>query len=89
MPIAGNPKKMALDVAHGFHQFTQATLRQYMPEDLKLILFNLNLVLREIRGKQSCPEDMEGLKEKNHKMRRINQAIHMIQSFSASRGIKI
>jgi hypothetical protein len=89
MPIAGNPKKLAFDVAQGYQQFTQATLRQYAPEDLKVILFNLNVVLREVRGKQISLEDMEGLKDKNNKIRRINQAISIIQSFSASRGIKI
>lgn len=89
MPIAGNPKKLAFDVAQGYQQFTQATLRQYNAEDLKVILFNLNLALREIRGKQISLEDFEALKDKNNKLRRINQAVNMIQSYSALRGIKI
>ena len=89
MPIAGNPKKMASDIAHGFQQFTQATLRQYTLEDLRVILFNLNLVLRDIRSKQIPLEDMEGLKDKNNKMRRINQAVNIIQSFAALKGMKI
>jgi hypothetical protein len=89
MPIAGNPKKLASDIAHGFQQFTHASLRQYTAEDLKVILFNLNFVLREIRSKQIPLEDMEGLKDKNNKMRRINQAINMITSFAGLKGIKI
>ena len=89
MPIAGNPKKLAFDVAQGYQQFTQATLRQYNAEDLKVILFNLNLALREIRGKQISLEDIEALKDKNNKLRRINQAVNMIQSYAALRGIKI
>ncbi len=89
MPIAGNPKKLASDIAQGFQQFTQATLRQYTAEDLKKILFNLNLILRDIRSKQIPLEDMEGLKDKNNRIRRINQAINIIQSFAALKGIKI
>ncbi len=89
MPIAGNPKKLASDIAHGFQQFTQASLRQYTVEDLKVILFNLNLVLREIRSKQLPVEDIEGTREKNNKIRRINQTISMIQSFTLTKGIKI
>lgn len=89
MPIAGNPKKLASDIAQGFQQFTQATLRQYSAEDLKKILFNLNLILRDIRSKQIPLEDMEGLKDKNNKIRRLNQAISIIQSFAALKGIKI
>jgi hypothetical protein len=54
-----------------------------------VILFNLNIVLREIRGKQIPLEDMEGLKDKNNKIRRINQAINIIQSFAALKGMKI
>ncbi|HXZ36698.1 MAG TPA: hypothetical protein VEL68_11820, partial [Thermodesulfobacteriota bacterium] len=89
MPIAGNPKKLAQDVANGFQQFTQASLRPYTLEDLKVLLFNLNFVLRELRGKQIPLEDIEGLKDKNNRIHRINQAINIIQSFAATKGLKV
>jgi hypothetical protein len=89
MPIAGNPKKLASDLSHGFQQFTQSSLRQYTVEDLRVILFNLNLVLREIRSKQIPPEDIEGTREKNNRIRRINQTIGIIQAFASTKGIKI
>ena len=89
MPIAGNPKKLAQDVANGFQQFSQASLRQYTGEDLKVIIFNLNFVLRDIRGKQISLEDVEALKDKNNKIRRITQAINIIQSFASVRKIEM
>ena len=89
MPIAGNPKKLAQDVAHGFQQFSQATLRQYNVEDLRVLIFNLNFVLRDLRGKQVRLEDIEGLKDKNTKIRRIIQAINIIQSFAATKSLKL
>jgi hypothetical protein len=89
MPIAGNPKKLALDIANGFQQLTQSSLRQYTVEDLRVILFNLNFVLREIRGKQLAQEDIEGTRDKNNRLRRINQTISMIQSFMLTKGMKI
>lgn len=89
MPIAGNPKKIAQDVAHGFQQFNQASLRQYTVEDLRVLLFNLNLVLRELRAKQISLEDIEGIKERNNNLRRVNQAISVIQSFAVTKGLKI
>ncbi len=89
MPIAGNPKKLAADIAEGFQQLNRSSLRQYTVEDLKTIIFNLNLILREIRAKQISLDDMEGLKEKNNKIRRINQAMTVIQSYSGLKGIKI
>ena len=88
MPIAGNPKKLAYAVAQGFQQFTQATLRAYTPEELKVLFFNLNIVLREVRGTPVPLEDMENLKDKNVKIRRLNQAIGTIQSFAALKGIR-
>jgi hypothetical protein len=89
MSIAGNPKKLAQDVANGFQQFTQASLRAYTIEDLKVLLFNLNFVLRELRGKQIPLEDIEGLKDKNNRIHRINQAVNIIQSFAATKGQKV
>jgi hypothetical protein len=89
MPIAGNPKKLAQDVANGFQQFSQASLRQYTVEDLRVIIFNLNFVLRDIRGKQIALEDIEALKDKNNKIRRISQALNIIQSFASLKRIKI
>jgi hypothetical protein len=89
MPIAGNPKKLAYDVAQGYQQFTQATLRAYTPEDLKVLIFNLSIVLREVRGTPVPLEDIESLKDKNVKIRRLNQAVNTIQSFAALKGIKL
>jgi hypothetical protein len=89
MPIAGSPKKIAYDVAQGFQQLTPATLRAYSPEDLKVLIFNLNIVLREVRGTQVPLEDLEGLKDRNVRIRRLNQAITTIQSFAALKGTKL
>ena len=88
MPIAGNPKKLAYAVAQGYQQFTQSTLRAYTPEELKVLVFNLTIVLREVRGTQVPLEDAENLKDKNVKIRRLNQAISTIQSFGALKGIR-
>jgi hypothetical protein len=88
MPIAGNPKKLAYSVAQGFQQFTPSTLRAYTPEELKVLVFNLNIVLREVRGTQVPLEDGEKLKDKNVKIRRLNQALSTIQSFANLKGIR-
>jgi hypothetical protein len=89
VPIAGNPKKLAYDVAQGYQQFTRATLRAYNLEELKVLLFNLNVVLREVRATQIPMEDIDALKEKNVKIRRLNQAINTIQSYASLKGLKL
>ena len=80
---------MAHDVAEGYQQFTPATLRQYTSSDLKILLFNLNFVLREVRGKPASLDDIEALKEKQTKIQRLNQANNTIQAYVALKGIKI
>ena len=89
MPIAGSPKKLAYDVAQGYLQFTQATLRAYNLEELKVLLFNLNIVLREVRATQVPLEEIDALKDKNVKIRRLNQAINTIQSYASLRSLKL
>jgi len=89
MPIAGSPKKLAYDVALGYQQFTHATLRPYTLEDLRVLLFNLNLVLREIRGSQVPLEDVEAVKVKNMKIGRLNQAVTTVHSYAALKGLKL
>ena len=89
MPFAGNPRKLAYDVAQGFQQFTPATLRAYNLEELKVLLFNLNIVLREVRASQVPLEDIDALKDKNVKIRRLNQSINTIQSYASLRGHKL
>ncbi len=89
MAIAGNPKKLAADVAHGFQQFNPSSLRQYTVDDLRTIVFNLNIVLREVRTKQISLEDTEALKDKNNQIRRIQQALSVIQSFANLKRMKL
>ncbi len=82
--LGGNPKKIAYDVALGFQQLTPGLLRQYGPEDLNAMLFNLQVVLREIRGKPIPPGHTDALVDRNMKIGRVNQAINVLQSYCRS-----
>jgi hypothetical protein len=42
-----------------------------------------------VRGTQVPLEDVEALKEKNVKIRRLNQALNTIQSYASLKGIRI
>lgn len=85
----GNPKKLAHDVAQGYQQLTAANLRAYPGGELQALFFNLQLVLREIRGFPIPLVNKEALKEKNVKIQRLNQAIQTVRSYSASQKIKL
>lgn len=80
MAIAGNPKKMAQDIAEGYQSLSAPGLKRYTPADLKVILNNLELVLREIRQLQVPQEDSHLIKLKNMRLSRLRQAEMVLRS---------
>ena len=81
MAISGNPKKMAQDIADGYLSLNAPGLKKYTPADLKIILTNLALVQREIRGIQVVQEDTLAIKAKNMRISRLNQAEMVLRSY--------
>jgi hypothetical protein len=89
MAISGSPKKIAQDVAGGFTSFSQASLRQYTPADMKIILSNLAIVSRDLRAEQTPPDDVNAIKSKNMKLSRLNQANVLIRAYCKKRRIPV
>lgn len=89
MAIAGNPKKIAQDIADGFVSLSPLTLKRYSPADLKLILANIGIVQREIRALQVPLDDVLQLKAKNIRLMRLNQGEVVLRSFCKKHRIPI
>ena len=89
MAIVGSPKKMAEDIAEGYVSLNEANLKKYNPQDLKTILNNLQLVLRDLRAQQGTLEDTMAVKLKNMKMSRVNQTMTLVQAFAKKRMIHL
>jgi hypothetical protein len=89
MAIAGNPKKIALDIADGFVSLSPISLKRYTPADLKVILGNIGIVQREIRALQVTQDDVMQLKAKNTRLTRLNQAEVVLRSFCKKYRIQI
>jgi hypothetical protein len=87
MGISGNPKSLALDIADGFTTLSPVTLRRYTAADIKIVHSNLNLVLREVRGEVIPPEDQAGVKKRNLRAQRINQALLMLSNYCRQQRI--
>ena len=81
MAIAGNPKKIAQDIAEGFVSLSPPTLKRYTPIDLKVILANMGIVQRETRALQVPQDDVVLLKAKNMRLTRLNQGEVVLRSF--------
>ena len=87
MAISGSPKMLANDIAKGLVHFSLTSLRKYTAQDLKVILSNLSIVQREIRGDVVSMEDIMAIKEKNQKLQRLNQAVTVINNYTKKRRI--
>ena len=81
MAISGNPKKIAQDIAAGYQSLSPPGLKKYTPADLKIILNNLGMVMREVRSMQVPMEESELLKAKNMQISRLNQAEIVLRSY--------
>lgn len=89
MPIAGSPKKLAQDIADGFYTLSPPGLRKYTPADLKVILGQLALVARELRGQQIPLEDIMALKSRNMKLSRLNQNEVVVRAYCKKMRIPV
>ncbi len=89
MAIAGNPKKLAQDIAKGFQSLSPPGLKKYKPADLKIILSNLTVVQREVRQIQVPLDDIPLVKEKNMQISRLNQALMVLRSYCKKMRIPI
>jgi hypothetical protein len=81
MPIAGSPKKLAQDIADGYLMLTPPLLKNYTPADLKIIVVNIGIVIRELRQEVIPLDDVMTIKKRNMKLSRLHQAEMVIQAF--------
>ena len=89
MAIAGNPKKLAQDIAQGFMSLSAPGLKKYAPADLKIILSNLGVVQREVRAIQVPTEDALMIKAKNMQISRLRQAEMVLRHFCKKTRVPI
>lgn len=89
MAIAGNPKKLAQDIAEGYFMVTPPMMKSYTPSDLKVVAVNIAIVSRELRQELIPQEDVMAVKMRNMKLSRLNQADMVIQAYCRKNRIPI
>ncbi len=87
MPIPGNPKGFARDIADGFFIFNRATCRQFSPSDLKVIYQNLSQVSRELRAEQIPLGEIPRIQQKNIRLQRANSTLLFIRNYAKQNKI--
>ncbi len=89
MAISGNPVTMAREIGDGFNPLTPATLKRFMPADLKVINNSLRQVLRDVRTETPSPGDNEAVRKKNLRIQRLNQAILILANYCRQHRISV
>ena len=78
--IPGNPLGYARDIAEGNAPFTAIQLKKMSEEELKKVLANLHVVLREVRTTAVADGDIDGMRRRAHKFQRLNAAVLLLET---------
>lgn len=76
--MGGSAPAMANQIAEGFILLSAATLRGFLPGDLNNLRFELDRILRDVRGEVPPQDDYQALQARNRKIARISSAIQVV-----------
>lgn len=79
--IGGSAYAMAQQVAGGFLLITERTFKRLNAGELRQLDFEVDKVLREIRGDQPPLDDMPALQDRNRKIQRLSTCRLMLQQY--------
>ena len=78
--IPGSPLGYARDIAEGNAPFTAIQLKKMTPEDLKKLMANFHIVLREVRTQSVAERDVDAMRRRAHRLQRLNSAVLMLET---------
>lgn len=79
--VGGSAYAMVQQVADGFTLVTERTFRRLSRVELDKLGFELDKVLREIRGEQPKIDDVQAVQRRNRKIQRLNTCGMMLRAF--------
>jgi hypothetical protein len=74
---------MARDIAEGYTNVTERSLRSLTRVDLDQLTFELDRHLRARRGYPAARDDIPAIQLRNRKIQRINTAVMIVRSYRA------
>jgi hypothetical protein len=77
----GSAWAMARDIAEGYCLVTERTYQRLLAPELDQLGFELDRLLRELRGDQPALDDIPALKSRNRRISRIMGAVSMLRSY--------
>lgn len=79
--LGGSAFAMARDIGEGYQTVTERTFKGYTRGDMDQLVFEIEKVLREIRGDNSAVAEIAEVKARNRKIQRLNTALMVLRNF--------
>ena len=73
--IGGSAYTMVRDIAEGYIIASELTFKKFQPGDFQTFGFELDKLLREIRGNVPPTGDVDATQKRHRKMQRLQQAL--------------
>lgn len=83
----GSAYAMARDIAEGYFTVTERTFQRMGRGDLDKITFEIDRLLREVRGNQPDLDDLPAIQTRNRKIQRINTALMILRAYRLKRKL--
>ena len=83
----GSAYAMVQQIADGFLLVTERTFIRLGRGELDKLGFELDKVLREVRGEQPALEDLAAVRKRNRKIQRLNTCRMMLRTYRQRRRI--
>lgn len=74
---------MVRDISEGYIIASELTFKKFQPGDFKIFGFELDKLLREIRGTIVPTGDIEATQKRHRKMQRLQQALSLANNVRA------
>ena len=84
--IGGSAFAMARDIGEGFVNVTERTYKSMSDSDLSQLVFEIDRLLRELRGSQSAKDEIDVVKARNRKILRLNTAVMISRAYRQKHG---
>lgn len=83
--LGGSAWAMAKDISEGYILVTERTYVRLDAGELEQLAFELDRILRDVRGEQPNAADLDAVKFRNRRMSRLTGALSMLRSHQQRR----
>lgn len=79
----GSAYGMARDIVEGYQSVNERTFQRLSRGQLDQLTFELDRLLREVRGQQAGADDLPAVQKRHRKIQRLNTAKRILRAFRA------